>query len=368
MSRPHLVASADLHYEYNAYVSYPQMWGDSYFAGSQLFDKAIELRVPLLLAGDLFDKAYPDSYSLRQMFNQLDRMKEAGLPVYYLQGQHEMSRRQPWLSLHSWPIHIHEKLVIVGPEQWRLYGLDFQPADKLAAALSKVPENTDILACHQVWGEFMGEKAAPEGWLGNVRNAKMIITGDYHVHTALTVTNAGGTTQVLSPGSTTLQSLSEDPIKHAYILHRDFSFESFQLQNREVCRVRIVTSNQLDTMVALFQKDDPVDTPHLPLNIRKPICHIEFMAELPDAHQRLKDAVGNKAHLFLRPFSGKMNKEDLPAAPVTGLVGALHHAGIKDDHPLFATSARLLNSPDVKTELQQIVTEWLTVATNELDN
>jgi hypothetical protein len=374
VSQPIAVVASDLHVEYHAYAAYPAMWGDSYHALQQVVDACLQYHVPPVLPGDLFDKAYPDSYSLKQFFQQLDRLQQARLTCLYTQGQHELSRRQPWLSLHANPYHLHGVVARLGSHGF--YGLDFQPADRLAEQIALIPPEADVLVCHQVWGEFMGKHSAPEGWLAELipPQIKLVLTGDFHAHTRLQVTSrrpqAPHSFTVLSPGSTTLQSVSEDPIKYVYLLHDDLSMRSLRLLGRQVYYSQIADEVQLDAELdRVLTLLTSTDFSHLPENLRTPMWVANCLETLgADATRRLRVAAHNQLHLFLRIFSGQTLAEEATPAPepaldLSTLEKAMSHVGpalgAPPDSPVYALVLRLLRSNDPKSELRTFIDEAL---------
>src|SRR5690242_13525682 len=107
MRKPLCIGSSDWHLERHAWVRYPELAGDAYYGLKQIIDVCVDRQLPLLAAGDLFDKTFPDSRSVSFAMKQMDRMKDSKLPVFFTQGQHEMAKDNPWLGLHFWPVWMH---------------------------------------------------------------------------------------------------------------------------------------------------------------------------------------------------------------------------------------------------------------------
>lgn len=366
MPKPAFVVGSDNHIEYAAYASYSAMWGDSHFAFKQEVDKALELGVPLVLAGDVFDKAYPDPYSLRVTFHEITRLERAGIPLYYSQGQHELSRKAPWLSLHPHPIHLHGHAQFINP--FVVAGMDWQPADLLANTLKhECFKAANILICHQVWAEFMGPQTAPEGSIVELvpPNIHTVITGDFHGHKVkeLPRGDSGSVVRILSPGSATLQAIGEDPNKYFFVVYDDGSLQSVGIRNRRVIYSRAFTEAQLREEVERFvvAADVAKDADRtLPENLVTPMWVAQYHYEIPDAAKILKAAAAGKAHLFLRPFGKEQEQEPerTTSHAVSGLGEAL--ATLVDrSTPEYNTALRLLSAQDVKAELALIVEECI---------
>src|SRR3990167_6637348 len=62
----------------------------------QSFQKAVEICMKekvefLLIAGDLFDTAYPSIEILKETFAEFKKIKDAGIPVFLIAGSHDYS-------------------------------------------------------------------------------------------------------------------------------------------------------------------------------------------------------------------------------------------------------------------------------------
>ena len=366
--RPILINSSDLHIEYNAYVTHPQMWGDSYFSFSQICNKALELNCPMSLSGDVFDKPIPDSYSLNYVFKWLDEFMRRELAVLFIQGQHELCRRQPWLSVHQWPIHMNDhRIPVPGSPHIEIAGIDFFPEDKLASRIKDL-KPVDILLCHQVWGEFMGSICAPEGWLRSlVGRVKLVLTGDFHQHTQLVLTekieDAVQSMTVLSPGSMSMQSSNEEFKKHFYVVYDDFSYESIPLLTRETIRLAIFSEEGLQSILrqleTAFENIENRCIKHnYPENMRKPLIYVKFVDDLPDAYNRLKTVLSDRAFVMFKPVSAAQEVKRI-ATTAANLTDALKTLGLDESSHLYRLAQELLDSKTIKETVSDIVeTLW----------
>mgnify|MGYP001611354301 FL=1 len=62
----------------------------------QSFQQAVTICIKervefILIAGDLFDSAYPSIDSLKEAFKEFRRLKEANIPVFIISGSHDYS-------------------------------------------------------------------------------------------------------------------------------------------------------------------------------------------------------------------------------------------------------------------------------------
>lgn len=316
-----------------------------------------ERRLSLILAGDLFDERRPDSLTVGFATDMMKIMADAKLEVFFVQGQHDMAAR-PWLNMGTWPTHVNGRSFVIQGVQF--YGMDFTPKDQLAEKLKEIPSGTDVLVAHQVWEEFMGRLRVCEGAIKDVPNVSMVITGDFHRHDQFKIQAADGRELlVVSPGSTTMRTIDEDPRKFFFIMNDDFTFESVPLVTRPLHLTRILNDETLEHCIQEVKKGYPVDERLTP-ELAKPIQVFEFYDNLTDAEKRLVKAVGDQAHLFLTPLRPKKEEEAEESIDAELLSGGLRSALMKDYDPkelTGATALRLYDSLNPKQELDQIVSE-----------
>ncbi len=352
------VVTADTHLAPAAWSSRPELAGDSYVAFDQIYSFASIHDIPVILAGDVFDKSYVDPYSLHRALFQINGHRRE---TFYIQGQHEFNRRKPWLDLaHQNIRHVHQELFYVNDTP--VYGLDFTPASSIAAAFAKIPKEAEVLIAHQVWQEHMGVHCGSEAAFKDVPHVKTIITGDFHGHKITKVKAADGRQiQCLSPGSTCLQAIDEDASKYFFAWLADGSFESVKLKSRPVYRLRVISAEAFELTLASLRQKVVTDST-LPVEIQKPILQVEFFDNVPEVATRVTKAVGDNAFLFFKPLtaSRKPKAEAIEDGQTysTGLAGHLHLAAAPES-PEFQTALRLLRSADRKAEVAAIVQESL---------
>jgi len=302
VSKPIFVVSADWHLERYAWAKYPDLAGDAYFGLEQLIQYCVEHELPLVAAGDLFEKNYPDSLSVNVAHRAMSLMESKSLPVYFIQGQHEMVREQPWLGIHKWPIHVHKKLFQI--EDYLLYGLDYQRSDTIGSELKQIPKNSDILVAHQVWHDFMGNIGKPECSSSDVPHVRYIVTGDFH---KLVLASGVGSThqnlKIISPGPLCLQSTSEPVDKFFLIFHSDGEVTTQKLKTRPFYKHVISRGIDWDAWHVFLERDCKPGDEDLPENIRKPILYIKYPADMKNAYEKILRIVEDKYHLFLNPIS-----------------------------------------------------------------
>jgi len=108
------VHAADIHLGYQQYGS-AQRYNDFALAFGRLVDDALARRADyLLLAGDLFHQRTVDPGTLLQATYHLQRLREAGIPVIAVEGNHE---RPHYLEKLSWLDYLAETglLIVLTP-------------------------------------------------------------------------------------------------------------------------------------------------------------------------------------------------------------------------------------------------------------
>jgi len=110
-----LLHAADIHLGYQQYGS-PQRYHDFALAFGHLVDDALAQRVDyVLVAGDLFHQRTVDPLTLLQATDHLRRLRDAGIPVIAVEGNHE---RPHYLDKLSWLGYLAKTglLIVLTPE------------------------------------------------------------------------------------------------------------------------------------------------------------------------------------------------------------------------------------------------------------
>lgn len=339
MPTPIAVFTADNHLRPLTWAKHRDLYGDAYESFRQIVDYCCQAQLPLLLLGDLFDKARPDSLSVAHYLEQMDRLRDAGLPVYFVEGNHDRAS-PPWASLSSWAQSVDRRLFNINGVTF--YGLSFTSGGQLAPSLQEIPAAANVLLAHQSWSELQGV-GVPDGSLSWLPRGMTVLTGDYHVCVHITCAAASGDpVSVYSPGSTSMQALNEPTQKFFGILHDDLSVTSVPLVTRQVQRVTVDTQADFEAALAAVQVAQlPMDRPQ---DIAKPVLNVRFDDSIPEAYARLVAAAADRYHLFLEPqrkiVTETVDDEAVPSGTFDDLDGAITHL--------------CRESPDVLTGLQRL--------------
>lgn len=336
--------------------------GDSYAACHYICDWAFENGVThVIIAGDILDKQRNNSTAIHHLTTNLEMLTDAGIKVYFNQGQHCM-QEQPWPLLVPGVVHL--KLGdVYNIGDLMVGGFDFCHKEQLQVYLKSDPvKELDMLVCHQVWHDFMGDVGNPQGCFADVPdNISTIITGDYHE--AICQGYAGKV--VLSPGSTHLRSISEPVDKSFYVC--DFNSQTFarsvSIPTRRAYSITADSTpeeldSKIDGCIAMNNQywvenkllpehrvDDPVRTKS---GIYTPLIRIIHDAgSFDQGCQKVVAKYESDAHFFYKAVKPEENKdleilEHVDAGDRLRMVDCLNAAVDPQDKPLVHSLATAL--------------------------
>lgn len=343
--------------------------GDSYHSFSQIVSYAIAHNLPLIGAGDLIDRRINEPEPIVYLKKECDRLEHAGLKLYYTQGQHEIDDT-PWFELGKSTVHLHKCLVKIG--KLRIYGLDYQHADKLKEELNAIPQDTDVLVCHQVWGDFMGSICLPQGDFADIPTVKTVVTGDFH-ETRLEQARGkdGQKMRIFSPGSGCMQEIAEPPKKYFGVLWSDGRIEKEELFTRYFIDWPVINSeDDLERFLGTFnlhlEAAESYAVLHsFPHNMATPLLRITISYKIVDANRRIRKLVEERAHLFWKELPPeKVEPRLLEEVPDLRSGEALTLATMlpnvidpKEEPEAFALCQRLLNADEPKLALASWIHE-----------
>ena len=367
------VVASDLHLDEHAWADRRNINGDSIWSFEWITQFAIEKNLPLILAGDVLDKQLNNASLSRFLRTKLHGLSQAGIKVYFIQGQHDL-QPFPWLtSLGDTCVHINQldqavKLEAPGGTV-NLYGIDWTPANGMADALGRIPKCTDILVMHQVTLQFMqelGEVKIYELDLANVPHAKLLVIGDFHRHRILPLTGATGQEMtVLSPGSTNIRSIDEPSDKYIFLIKDDLTFERVEIPTRPKHEITIFREDDLEDVIcealdALEKWRTDLLGKGVPASIAKPLLRVKFDPTIPLIYKRIANLIGDAAHFFPAYISSEKTSRsseeisecDKAMAAIGPAAGLPFLVDKTKDPELFEFLQRLLTEEKVEQVLQ----------------
>lgn len=379
MANPLFVATADWHVKEHTWADRPGLRGDAIYALAQIVSFAVKKRIPVLAAGDLLDSKRNEAFPIHAVRIQIERLAEADVPLYFIQGQHELQER-PWLNaLHKWPTWWGDDLCLrIGTH--RVWGLEWTPPDQLEKRLGDIPEETAVVMVHQVCHHWMGGITSPELDFAMVPHAKLLIVGDYHKHDKVLAHNKQGKKMlVLSPGSIAMQSIDEERVKKFFVVFDDLSVKSVRLKTRPVIDCPPLTcEHDVDRFVGSIEADILVANARaraigIPEGIRDPIVYVSYDVTVPDVYKRIARAMPKGTHLFRKEILPVDEEDDLSTAQreaslEMGLLGCLDKVVNRDEEPeVHGMCHALLSTDEPGAVLSGIRKEWIGDDDVELD-
>ncbi len=371
-AKPVAVLSSDWHLLPGAWKKYPRVTKDAYCSLSQIVDLTIELDVPLVGAGDLFDNKTPPSESVVFCSQQMKRLQDNNLKVYYVQGQHEEST-PTWMSL--FPNTVHIDSFLTGKAQlFELFGgmtvcgMDIEKTaegmdEKTKAMKALKSGQLDLFITHQIWGDFIKKGQLDSFKLRTVDFFKMVYSGDCHEYIVDThIENC----IALSTGSTCMQAVNESPCKKVNVLFDDLSFKSYELITRPFKLLTVKTKEHLDYILDTPKENilGVSDFEAIPEEIRKPLVIVRCNNKLQFAFSRLVEKFA-EWHSEVTPVNFdsaevvKALSGDQEVEETVDVTECIHTAVGSKDTQLYKDSVRLFFSADVKQELEVMRSEHL---------
>lgn len=366
-----ILVTSDLHLSSRIWNHRP-IDGDSYHSWHQIVNLAHEHNVnAVILAGDILDKQINVSDPIHELLAGVASLTEKGIAVYYNQGQHEY-QSSPWLQAAAKAVWLHENPSVY-LDGWQITGCDYQNSEeKLKQFLeSELARECPILVCHQVWKDFMGDMAKPQGCFKDIpQNVKYLITGDYHQH----LVHHYGDLTVLSPGSTHMRSISEPEEKSVFLLsthNKKHVFnlqpmvESLPLRTRRCIRVHADKAKgswdvlQLYTEAMLERAEAYAKKHALPEELTIPLVQLVHASNDIELVGRFKQHFSTRAHLFFKQKEEqKLETEERIVQNLSGdrvsMLQCVDACVNKSDKPLVHNLVlTLLQSSDPEQALQQ---------------
>jgi len=362
------VMFGDSHLQESAWAS-SKIQGDSMYSLEQIFSYAIRNKAKAVVgAGDLIDKQRNRAGPINYFHTQIDRLEEAGVPFWFIEGQHDMDD-PPWLSGHRWAKHMHKEEVQLG--NFKLYGLNYLAFGELQEALDNVPDDTDMLVCHQTWGDWMGDIASPQGDFSQVPVVKLLFSGDFHKFVLEKAKGKDGQKIIVcSPGSTCMQEINEPPEKYFIAFMDDGTFQRVKLKTRRMIDWPVMNRpeelnafpEQIEgELASAAQKAAGLE---LPDNLTTPLLRVTYSNRLEDAVRRVEKVVAGRAHLFFKelPPEEKLAKMSIAkkekGEAVTPLTELPKEVDQEKEPDVFSVVQRLLTTAQAGGNPKDELLKW----------
>lgn len=343
---------------------------DTQYAIRQIVDIAIERRVDgVVAAGDNTDKQTQRSAPIVEFFFQLDRLERAEIPFWFLQGQHDYDN-PPWLSGHSWAIHLHKKIITIGDDT--LYGLDFQPFGKLQDELEEIPNRCNFLIAHQGWEEWLGFENAAQGSFAQIPgHIDYVYSGDLHkLIDERNKNKDGNKIRTWSTGATT-QRKSDEPSEHYVAFWNRGKFTPIPLKSRVFVNASLMVRPEdvthfIDTFEAeLARAVQRAAGAEYPQEMLKPKFKVTYSASLDDVVRRIDKVVADRAFVTYREIPPEAKQETMKLSKankgvaVTPLSVLNDEVDKEEDPATYELVSRLLQADSYEEEFAKWRSEMM---------
>lgn len=213
-----ILHTADWHYGMRHYGML-QREQDMYDAGNHVVRRAIDLGVNVVvMAGDMLDTPKPSAYTVQVLADQVRRLREAGIAVVGIDGNHDTVDNN-WLKVcNVTPLTSDQPILINGVS---LLGINSMRPSVFKQTLSGLTAKADILVIHQAVSEMSGfetqdltalEIATELNKLNT--GVKCVLMGDIHNYAEAVI----GAVRFIYSGSIEVTAVNENQDKSFSIL------------------------------------------------------------------------------------------------------------------------------------------------------
>lgn len=249
---PICLLQGDAHLSEYIWGKRPQIRGDAYHAFEQVVGHAVRLNVPLILAGDVFDTTNPTTADVHFFRIQMDHLRQAGVPVYHFQGNHDR-RNLPWSdAIHSHPVYVGDgRPFSLDGVSFRAF--DYDSHDRIQTRVEMLASEPlpDVLLLHQAAKQALKFDGAWNFDLQTVpQGIHTVILGD--IHTPFAQRFREGCTAYYT-SATHPRSDAEFGQKDTLVLYDDFHVERLPIVNRFFAKVVLAVEPE-KTADALVQQ------------------------------------------------------------------------------------------------------------------
>ena len=279
-----LFGVADLHLCKHIWTDRKDIKGDSLQAFRDIAEDIIQrskgTHASLIMAGDIFEKKTIDGYTLRRYDETIKLLYNAGIYIYFIQGNHDKGEVALPDAAYNPNIHHLINLSIVELDGKNVLGLDWVPRNELIERMNQFTQDIDILILHTAFKHLLGFEGAYSLSIDDIpANFKNVFVGDIHITNIMSLPNGG---KIISPGAIHACDKSQDKPKGYFDLTDLSNPEFIEIDYRRIYHETIVDSQDLDDL----QRKLIVDF-HPPMSKYEPIIDIKYNQKFSDEINRL---------------------------------------------------------------------------------
>jgi len=373
VSSPVAIIIADVHATANggAWVNRPIV-GDTAWALKQVasYVRKYSSIEKIIALGDLLDDPLNRSAALH-VWADFINLLPARTVIEYIQGNHDKEAK-PWLDVFApRTIHIHRIQSTMTEGKFRYYAFDYVDSEQLEEEIKAIPNGCRFLLTHQTWSEFTNFEDSHQGSASRITNVETVFSGDFHNHDMRDVVNLKNkTTELVSVGSLTMQSIQENPIKNCVVIHSDGGWTKLLIHTRKVLKSDLLNDeNELEAFANACKNQvsrEDFNVPKTPEECKKPLIHVQYRNQFTDAKYLAKELLSNVGHLFFsvrdepeKELAERRRMLELFVRGTTKSIKPGDCVGLVLDVNRFPTSANLVNILLSSAEPERDFAEWL---------
>ncbi len=293
----------------------------------------------VVIGGDLFDSPRPDARSVRVAQQVVASIRDAGIPVYGIDGNHDLADGY-WLSVIGGEELLPFEATDVGDAT--ISGISYKNGRDLISEIQKMVDlgmKTDVLVAHFALAEMNGGGSADTGVrelspLLDKLGVKFVLMGHVHIPDA----RKWNGVLYVNPGSTEMKSSNEPREKYWFMVDTDNREATpMRLYTRPVEDVDIATEDDLLAFQARLQKDAEAG--------KKNLTFYQVIAsdDIEDAFKRLAKTVHDTSALARIVMRSSRARDLAPVVDRKESVATLESA-IEARFPKESDEAKLISS------------------------
>ena len=341
-----IIFAADLHQTPRAWTNRWSIEGDAFYSLDQLTQYAEAHKDScdgLVLGGDTTDSNTPDAATLHYVSEFMRRMREADIPVYYINGQHDKGAYGYSLLETYGGIHIDQRLTEIGGFQF--YGLSYRSRAELLEALAETPE-CDYLVLHCAFKHLLGFEGAWQLEASDVPEyIPNVLVGDIHIKDVSTF----GKTTIYSTGAAYACNSAEIAQKHGFFTIDNRGLEYHEYATRAFHQLTVKDSSRDAIMAEIDKINKAANKAKLP-----PVVFLKKKQEIEMSFDKFDKTI----IVVLDEALELVDVSDLHIDAVTSLNLKASLPAVVDRKtqvPLYSFMESLLDAPDPR----EYVAGWL---------
>lgn len=297
----------------------------------------------VVIGGDLFDSPRPDAKSVLTAQRVVANIKSAGVPVYGIDGNHDLSNGG-WLDVIGVEPMKEGYYAHVG--NVRICGINYRNGRDLVAEIQRMVDEgvkTDILVMHFALAEMNGGGSADTGVrelspLLDKLGVKAVLMGHVHIPDC----RKWNGVLYVNPGSTEMKSSNEPQDKYFYVLDTDtWEAVPVPIETRKVVSMEIVDEASLAELRSVLDEEAKNAT-DMPI-VKRPFYQIIADDSIDDGYKRIAAIVHDTSAIARIVMRSSRARDLAPVVDRKESVATLESA-IEARFPKDSDEAKLISS------------------------